>query len=77
VDEIDPATKKAAELTSRTSYEAARLLAEEAIIAYSAAEEKDKASNLLKMEHSKRAANRAAEGAGLEWPYPESGIWFN
>jgi len=29
------------------------------------------------MEHSKRAANRAAEGAGLEWPYPESGIWFN
>ncbi len=81
--EIDPYTKAKAkeeetkvQLAALGVYEQARHDAELAIIEYQNASATDKASKLLNMDFKKRAANRAADRAGVTQPYPDKGTWI-
>lgn len=76
---IDPVKADAEEkaiATLREAFETAMVTAENAILAYEAATESEKAAKYIDREAKKRSANRKARELSQLIPYPDSGFWF-
>lgn len=81
VNEFDPATRHAADekeaaadATALSSYEDALLDARKAELAYASATDDKRALALLDLEFKERKANRLADAAGVDRPYPAAGV---